>query len=82
MSMEDLERLMSDLQKSPELMQEFRALGKSREGWVRWGQERGYRFSVEEAEGLAASRGELSDDELEQVAGGWDGTTDGTGGGG
>jgi len=81
MSMKDLERLMSDLRSDPTLMNEFRALGESREAWVRWGLERGYRFSVQEAEGLAASRGELSDDELDMVAGGWDGTTDGSGGG-
>jgi len=81
MSMEDLERLMSDLRNEPELMKELRALGESRENWVRWAGERGYRFSVQEAEGLATSRGELSDDELDMVAGGWDGTTDGSGGG-
>jgi|GEM_PF-963084 len=83
MSIEDLERLMSGLRDDPDLMREFRALGNGREDWVRWGRQHGFRFTVEEAEPLAASRGELSDDDLEAVAGGWDGgTSGGTSGGG
>jgi predicted ribosomally synthesized peptide with nif11-like leader len=79
MSIEDLERLMRDLRNDPELMREFQELGGDREAWVRWGRDRGYRFGVDEAEGLVRSRDEMSDDDLEQVAGGWDGGGSGSG---
>lgn len=45
------------------------------EAWQTWARDRGYRVSLAEARELLDSRSELGEDELEQVAGGWDGTT-------
>lgn len=68
----ELERFLSDLQKNPELRRDFESLGNDPDLWVRWANERGYGFQRDEVGGLAASYdGEISDDELEKVAGGW-----------
>lgn len=84
MSTSGHERLVHDLQQNPELFREFRDLSQNLNRLLQWTRERGYLVSREELEQFLESDRELSDDELEQAAGGdWgDGTGGGTGGGG
>lgn len=81
---EEFNRLMADLRRHPDLLQDLGEIGDLDRA-VRWAHERGYKVEAEELKELLASHRELSDDELEQAAGGdWgDGTTPpppGTGG--
>ncbi|HET9229199.1 MAG TPA: Nif11-like leader peptide family natural product precursor [Thermoanaerobaculia bacterium] len=76
MSRPDLERLIADLRKHPHLLQELREHGS-----VAWARDRGYDVTREELMELMDGDRELSDDELEQAAGGDDGWGTGTGGG-
>jgi predicted ribosomally synthesized peptide with nif11-like leader len=78
MSRPDLERLTADLRKHPDLFQE---LQEQKGGLAQWARERGYDVTREELKELMDSDRELSDDELEQAAGGDDGWGTGTGGG-
>jgi predicted ribosomally synthesized peptide with nif11-like leader len=76
MSRPDLERLIADLRQHPDLFQEL----KEQKGSVQWAHDRGYDVTLEELVELMDSDRELSDDELEQAAGGDDGWGTGTGG--
>lgn len=76
--MTDLERLKLDLEEDPRLAAELQRSDGGAEEWARWAQGRGYDITAAEAEELAATD-ELSDDDLEKVAGGW---PDGSSGGG
>jgi predicted ribosomally synthesized peptide with nif11-like leader len=72
MSMNDLERFLGELQTNSDMKREFEGLSDDPTGWVRWAETKGYHFTPEDAEGLSASRdAEISDDDLEKVAGGW-----------
>lgn len=88
MSRADLQRFTDDLAADDALASEFGALGDDAEAWYRHAAGKGYDLTAEEAAGLCSSYLELSDDELEEVAGGWDGSgsgssgSTGTGGGG
>ena len=77
MSKPGVERLVSDLKRNPALMEQMSASGPS----VEWAREHGYEVTEEELAQLMESNRELSDDELEQAAGGDDGWGTGTGGG-
>lgn len=76
MSKPDIERLTADLRRHPDLLQE---LGEQRDA-AQWARDRGYSVTREELKELMDSDRELSDDELEQAAGGDDGWGTGTGG--
>lgn len=79
---EEFQRLMADLRRHPDLLQDLGEIGDL-ERAVRWVHERGYKVDPEEIRELLASHRELSDDELEQAAGGdWGTGTGSTGGGG
>jgi predicted ribosomally synthesized peptide with nif11-like leader len=80
---EEFQRLMADLRRHPDLLQELGEIGDLDRA-VRWVRARGYKVEAEELRELLASHRELSDDELEQAAGGdWgDGTTPPPGSGG
>lgn len=86
MSREELQRFTQNLAADPDLADEFAKLGNAPEQWQREASRRGYELTLEEAKGLSASRYELSEEDLEEVAGGWDGSGSGTstteGGGG
>jgi predicted ribosomally synthesized peptide with nif11-like leader len=88
MSRLELERFTADFERDRALAEEFTRLGDDAAAWLRLAADRGYRLTAEEAQGLSSSHRELSDDELENVAGGdWSqggggGTTGGTGTGG
>jgi predicted ribosomally synthesized peptide with nif11-like leader len=72
MSRADLNRLLGDLQKSPDLLEECKGVAQNPEAAVRWADARGYDLTAEEIEELVASERELTDDELEDAAGGED----------
>jgi len=72
MSRGELQRFLSDLRRISGLSEEFESLAGDLEAQVRWANERGYSFDREEAAELAGF-GELTDEELEEAAGGWSG---------
>ncbi len=82
MSTSGRERLIHDLQQSSELFREFRDLSQDLNQLLQWTREKGYLLTRDDLVQLLDSDRELSDDELEQAAGGdWgDGTGGGTGG--
>lgn len=69
----ELELLLSDLQRDPELMEEFRSLADDPEVWVRWASAKSYDITVEEARQLEETYSEIDEADLEQAAGGWSG---------
>lgn len=73
MSSAEVERFLSDLQRDPELMEEFRSLAEDPNVWVRWTTAKGYDITPEEAAELEDTYSEISDEDLEQAAGGWTG---------
>lgn len=84
MSTSGRERLVHDLQQNSDLFQEFRDLSHDLNLLLQWTHEKGYLLTRDDLVQLLDSDRELSDDELEQAAGGdWsDGTGGGTTGGG
>jgi predicted ribosomally synthesized peptide with nif11-like leader len=71
-SVNDFDRLLGDLRTDAGLREEFEALGDDPAAWVRWGSARGYNFTPENAVKLHERfDDEISDDDLEKVAGGW-----------
>ena len=72
MSQTDYARLLTDLQTSSDIREEVEALAGSAQAVLRWALGRGYELTLQEAECLLESRRELSDDELDKVAGGED----------
>jgi predicted ribosomally synthesized peptide with nif11-like leader len=71
MSSTEAQRFLTDLQNDAGLRQELENLGQDTEACVRWANAKGYTFTREEAQDLGAFDTDLSDDDLEQVAGGW-----------
>ena len=77
MSKADLQRLSAALDADPGLSEEFTSLGDDAALWMRHANTKGFHLTSEEAVGLASSFGELSDEDLEGVAGGWNGEGEG-----
>lgn len=80
----DVDRLVRAFQKHPDLLAELRNLDTP-DRRLQWAREKGYLLTEEELQRLCESDQALSDDELEQVAGGddgWGSTGGGTTGGG
>lgn len=73
MSRPDLIRFTEDFQNDLSLAAAFDNLSGDATAWCQLAAEKGYELTLDEAEGLISSYGELSDDDLENVAGGWDG---------
>ncbi len=71
MSRSEIERFLSDLQNNAGLRQELADLGQDMEACVRWANAKGYVFTLDEARETGAFDSDLSEDDLEQVAGGW-----------
>jgi predicted ribosomally synthesized peptide with nif11-like leader len=71
MSKTELERFRTEMEADPRLQQELSALAGDSAALVHWAAGRGYDLTPAELEGLAGSCGELSDEDLEQAAGGW-----------
>lgn len=70
MSRFDLERFTADTRKDRSMADEAARLRP--QALAEWAASRGYELTLDEARGLVSSTAELSDDELENVAGGWD----------
>ena len=66
----ELERLLSDLKRDEPLRGDFHRLGGDLEPTVRLAAAKGYRLTREEVAELVQGFRELSDDELDQAAGG------------
>jgi predicted ribosomally synthesized peptide with nif11-like leader len=66
----ELNRLLEDLRKDPALLDESRQLLRNPDGALQWAVDRGYRLTVGDIAELHDSDRELSDDDLEQAAGG------------
>jgi len=81
MSKQDVKRLAADMVRDASLAERFTPQGDDPGRWVRQARVEGYELEPEEARALISSQHELSDDELEQVAGGWSGSGGGEGGG-
>ncbi len=72
MSQSELQRFLDDLRRDSELAEEFHSRADDLDAQVRWANDQGYLFSRDEAAAVAGF-GELSDEDLEQAAGGWTG---------
>lgn len=90
MSRAELNRLLDDARSRPELLADLRLQLGGNEAARRWAEDHGYELTEEEVEEIRESETELSDDELDQAAGGdWapgqqpppPGATGGSGGG-
>jgi predicted ribosomally synthesized peptide with nif11-like leader len=72
MILDDFDRLLGDLRNDAGLRGEVEALGEDPEALVRWGASKGYVFTLESVRKLREGyEDEISDDDLEKVAGGW-----------
>jgi predicted ribosomally synthesized peptide with nif11-like leader len=72
MSRADLERFLGDVRKQPDLLDEIKRAAHNAGAALHWAGERGYAMTPEEIAEVAGADQELSDDDLEQVAGGDD----------
>jgi predicted ribosomally synthesized peptide with nif11-like leader len=72
MSRVDLERFLVDVRKQPDLLDGIKRVAHDAGAALRWAGERGYAMTQEEIAEVAGAGQELSDDDLEQVAGGED----------
>lgn len=83
MSRAELSRLLEDVRNTPRLLEELKGLVRDPEAAIRWAGDKGYDLDREDAADLRDGEQELSDDDLDQVAGGddaWSPTGGGTGG--
>lgn len=68
----ELQRLATALRHDPLLREELRARAHDPDALLAWSREKGYALARRDLIGLVDSVDELSDDELEQAAGGED----------
>lgn len=66
----ELTRLLDAVSKTPGLLEELRPLLATPDAATRWAGERGYRLTPEDVAELQSCDQEISDDELDKVAGG------------
>lgn len=66
----ELIRLLADLRKDPDLLQESRGMLRDADATLRWAVDRGYRLTIGDIAELCDSDRELSEDDLDQAAGG------------
>lgn len=78
MSRPELERLLEDVQRDPELREDFRNASEDSTRLAQWTVARGYELTDVEIADLVNSERELSDDDLENAAGGEDAWGSGT----
>jgi predicted ribosomally synthesized peptide with nif11-like leader len=70
MSRTELHRLLDDLRNDPSLLEESRSLLRDSEAALGWTRKKGYDLTAAEIQQLLDSDRELSDDELDEAAGG------------
>jgi predicted ribosomally synthesized peptide with nif11-like leader len=66
----ELSRLLEDVRKDSRLLEETRGLLQDPDALLRWTRERGFVLTPRDIQELLDSDQELSDDELDQAAGG------------
>lgn len=82
MSKVEVHRFLYALKQDPRMLEEFNRLRADAGAAISWASGKGYALTPEEAAELAANDCEMTDDELDEVAGGdasWNGTNN-TGG--
>lgn len=81
---DELARFLESVRNDPRRLDELRALIDDPNAAIRWASDQGFHLTSQDVEELRESEGELSDYDLDQVAGGDDGWVPGTepGGGG
>ena len=70
MSKTELTRLLEDLRQDPRLLDESRRMLHRPDSALQWAHEKGYRITRDDIAVLLDSDRELSDDDLDQAAGG------------
>lgn len=70
MNSSELRRFVTDLQENPELQAEFKERVKDFDGLFAWATGKGYQVAAQELRDLALVHDELSDEDLDQAAGG------------
>jgi predicted ribosomally synthesized peptide with nif11-like leader len=82
---DELARFLESVRNDPRRLEELRALISTPDAAIRWAGDQGFHLTPEDIAELRESEGELSDHDLDQVAGGEDawvpGPDDGTTGG-
>lgn len=85
MTTTEAKRLMAEIAERRDLAAELAALEGDPKAWWQRARDLGFRLSLDEVEELLAGSGGLDDEDLEAVAGGWEGDgsgDDGSGDGG
>ena len=75
---DELVRFLEGVRNDPRRLAEFRALLGTPDAAIRWASGQGFHLTPEDVQGLRESDCELSDEELDQAAGGDDGWGTGT----
>lgn len=70
MSRMELQRFLGEVRKHPSLLEELKGLGHDADAALRWLEARSFGVTRQEIAELLAQDQELSDDDLEEVAGG------------
>lgn len=75
---DELVRFLESVRNDPQRLEEFRALLGTPDAAIRWASGQGFHLTPQDVEELRESDGELSDYDLDKVAGGDDGWGTGT----
>lgn len=77
---DESKRFLESVRNDPRRLEELRALIDDPDAAIRWASDQGFHLTPQDVEELHESEGELSDYDLDQVAGGDDAWVPGTGG--
>ena len=69
--MEEIKRFNEDVKENKEMLEEIKAIGNDLEKVVEYANDKGYDFTVEDLESKVDNNSELSEEQLEEVAGGF-----------
>ena len=70
MSRAEQNRFLEDVRKDPRLVEEVRGLLRDPAAALRWAEDKGYHLTLEDVAELLDSDRELSDEDLDEAAGG------------
>ena len=70
MSLKEMERFDKTVKNDPEMLKELKNMGTDVESVVRFANQKGFAFTVDDIKNVQAGGGDLSDEELDQVSGG------------